>query len=561
MSPLVAAAALPEPVWPDADWDSLHAAALLALQEKQAPALEPWTDHNIHDPGITLLEAALWALADLHYRTANRAWDSWSVEVDAWRGLALATGADRIAGQKALTPPVDADATRAIAGAPSRARAVSDLTGWTASSLPPAGLSATAAAEVVRLLREPALLRAAFEGAAAVGRAVAGAASDAAALAAAAAALDGFAVWPEEVAALVRREQRHRYARRLQDQQGLVLQTLASIPSTTGPGLVNALETLLDVEADDARIALALDPAPRADPELWETAAGETTLWPPHPLQALTCEPVTGTDYRRLLLADHRRLLLEDPAVERAWVVPGLAAGVLWNGQTSTTAYPWRQGAFTFLLEPTSEPADETQFLKDQLIRVLTADNPSELDKPYFDLRTAPDRETPRRLLGDELCAAIVGRCPVVVAGTLELTPTANTVQVLKEARDRLDAFLSADRIAPFEPPDVPGPDLVAPRDLDGPWPRADDAAAYAADPSREDRDTGWQPGSPVRLSELVQLLQTVPGVLGVDGLCAQLDGDTAWQADTLELDPFCVPRFARDCLCTRIADPRECDA
>lgn len=552
MSPLVAAAALPAPVWPDADWDALHDSALLALQEAQAPALEPWTDHNVHDPGITLLEAALWALADLHYRTANRAWDSWSVEIDAWRGLDLATGADRVSAEQALTPPLDSDAAAVIAGAPSRDRAVNDLTGWAA---PPHGtpvLSGAAAAEVVRLLREPALLRAAFDAASAVGQAVAGAVSEAAALAAAAAALDGFDVWPEEVAALVHREQRRRFALRLEDQQDLVLQTLASIPSTTGPGLVTALETLLDVDDGDARLALALDAAPRADPELWETNTGETTLWPPHPLQALTCEPVTRTDYRRLLLAD--------PSVARAWVVPGLAAGVLWNGKTATTAYPWRQGAFTFLLEPSDPNADPTTFLTEQLERVLTADDPSELSKPYFDLRTAPDRETPRRLLGDELCAAIVGRCPVVVAGTLELAPTASTIGVLKEARNRLDGFLSADRLAPFEQPDVPGPALVAPRDLDGPWPRAEDAADFAADPGRESRETGWQPGTPVRLSELVQLLQTIDGVLGVDGLRAQLDGDTAWQADAVELDPFCVPRFARDCLCTRIVDPRQCD-
>lgn len=28
-----------------------------------------WTDHNVHDPGITMLEALIYALLDLGYRT------------------------------------------------------------------------------------------------------------------------------------------------------------------------------------------------------------------------------------------------------------------------------------------------------------------------------------------------------------------------------------------------------------------------------------------------------------------------------------------------------------
>lgn len=556
MSQVVAAATLPAPVWPDADWDALHAAALLSIQEAQAPALEPWTDHNVHDPGITLLEAALWALADLHYRTANRAWDSWPVEVGDWRGIALARGADRALAEAALDDsgqhPVVDRAEKAISAATSRTRAVSDLTGL---ELPgPDPLTGTAAAAVVRLLREPALLRAAYDAANAVAEAVAGAASDEAALAAATAALDGLGMWPEELEALVGREQRRRFARRLQDHQDLIEQTLRATPSTFGEGLLTALETLLGLDEDDARLPLALDPAPRADPELWETATGETTIWPPHPLQALTCEPVTRSDYRRLLLAE--------PDVERAWVLPGLAVGVLWSGKKSTVAFPYREGAFTFLVERSaSAKGSNEKFLRGLLARVLTVDNPAETTKPWLDLRREPDRETPRRLLGDELCAAIVKRCPIVVGGTLELAPTANPKQVLQTARVLLEGFLSADRLAPFEPPDTPGSPLVAPRDLDGPWPRAETAGTYAADPGRESRESGWQPGDPVRVTELIQLLQMIDGVLGVDKLRAQRKEDTAWQTETVELDPYCVPRFDHDCLCTLIVDPRECDA
>jgi hypothetical protein len=546
MSAVVAAATLPVPVTPDADWDTLHAAALLAIQERQAQSLQPWTDHNIHDPGITLLEAALWALADLHYRTATRSFERWSAEPYDWRGVPLATGADRATVQEVLGgilgPASTEPADGIFAASASRTRAIVDLTGRELAGLGP--LSEASAAAIVRLLREPIVLQAALDATPSISEAVAGAATDDDAVAAAVAALDGAGLWPEEVAGLVRRERRRLFSLTLREQRDAILQTIAATPSVT------ELETLLDVGADDALVALSLDSAPRVDPAIWEKSDGATTLWPPHPLQALTCEPVTQTDYRRLLLAH--------PDVARAWVVPGLAEGILWNGNT-TSAFPWRQGAFTFLIEAHDAEAGDATLI-DVLETVLGVDVAPETKKPYYDYRDDPNAMTPRRLLGDELCAALVTRFPVVVAGTLEVGPTANTDQVIADAETFLDAFLSAEKIAPFEPPDIPGPALVAPRDLDGPWPRAEGLASYAADPGRETRETGWQPGEPVRITELTQLLQGIEGVLGVADLRAQHQGDTTWATTALDIGPYSVPEFAGHCLCIRIVDPRECD-
>jgi hypothetical protein len=547
VSAIVAAATLPVPATPDADWDTLHASALLAIQERQALALEPWTDHNIHDPGITLLEAALWALADLHYRTATRSFETWSAEVYDWRGVPLAAATDRPAVQAELEallgPNATAPADDLFAASTSRARAVVDLTGRMVAGIGP--LSGAAAAAIVRLLREPVVLRAAYDSTPALAEAVASAATESGEIAAAVAALDGSGLWPEEIAGLVRRERRRRFALTLRERRDVILQTIATTPD------LGALEALLEIGADDARIALSLEPAPRTDPTMWEQPNGETTLWPPHPLQVLTCEPVTQTDYRRLLLAH--------PGVKRAWVLPGLAKGILWNGKATTKAFPWRQGAFTFLIAP-AKATSNPKVLLSVLGTVLGVDVPAETVKPYYDYRDNPNAMTPRRLLGDELCAAFVKRFPVVVAGTLEVGPSANTDQVLLDAHALLDAFLSDDRVAPFEPPDIPGPAFVAPRDLDGPWPRASGVATYAADPGRETRETGWQPGSAVRVTELVQLLQGIEGVLGVADLRAQRRNSTTWATSSLEIDPYSVPALDGNCLCIRIVDPRECN-
>ena len=46
--------------------------ALFALGMEQVRALSGsvWTDHNLHDPGITILELAAYALTDLTYRAS-----------------------------------------------------------------------------------------------------------------------------------------------------------------------------------------------------------------------------------------------------------------------------------------------------------------------------------------------------------------------------------------------------------------------------------------------------------------------------------------------------------
>ncbi|MBK9017218.1 MAG: hypothetical protein IPM82_25935 [Saprospiraceae bacterium] len=41
-----------------------------ALRRVQELAARTWTDHNLHDPGITILEALAYAITDLGYRTS-----------------------------------------------------------------------------------------------------------------------------------------------------------------------------------------------------------------------------------------------------------------------------------------------------------------------------------------------------------------------------------------------------------------------------------------------------------------------------------------------------------
>ena len=53
------------PLHPAEDWEALRR---IGMDRVRALSGAVWTDHNAHDPGVTLLEALAWAVADLGYR-------------------------------------------------------------------------------------------------------------------------------------------------------------------------------------------------------------------------------------------------------------------------------------------------------------------------------------------------------------------------------------------------------------------------------------------------------------------------------------------------------------
>lgn len=594
---------------PDADFDSLRELALAAIRKTQEDVPEGWTDHNLHDPGITMLEAAVWSIADLHYRTEEREgqFDGWSAELSAWRGSGLARGeATRAAAATVLRDHLE-EAQRIQSEASSRSRAIVGLT--RRFSIP-----ASAASSVARVLREPLLLRAVLDRSGAVARAIEEDSENP--RRAVAAAVEDLGLWPEEVDALIARERRRRLVDVLRTSADEVRAIVETAPHASGARA--ALEARFDLTPDQSWLALALHPCPPVPASFWESAPGATGLWPPHPLQMRTCEPATGEDYRRLLL--------NTAGVKRAWVLKGLAPGIRWDGEEQKTSLPHRQGALTFLVEPDQQElkalgaplaSADRAFLSLCLQRALAGQRGlSEQARPFPDYRENVDDDTPRRLLGDEIGAALLTACGVVVKGTLEIASNASGERVLRRAEDLLEGFLSSDRISPLERPAASLSRLSCPEDLDGPWPMLVEAAVTApvfgstrgrayhdahegvaaqivwSSPEEAQRagrracgickppqasagatttawypreqtpePGGWPPGEPIHVSEVVQLLQQVPGVLGVDGLALQAadDPEGDWESETLTLDAFCVPRYERHCLCLQVFNPQDC--
>jgi hypothetical protein len=563
---------------PDAGFDDLRAQALASVQEAQA-GVSRWTDHNLHDPGITLLEAALYAIADLHYRIETRSFAGWAFEARPWRGLDPVRGADLQAVADFFAVPANSTIARdGFARAASRSRAAVDLAA-SADLERPNGttltLSRAAAGAIVGTLRERELRRALLDRTGPLEAAIAGAASTSGARAIAGRLVEDLALWPEEIDALLAAVARRRLLRILRGRSDELRGRVDT--ATTAANAIAALQdpfaedagTELRLTSAEAELALGQHPCPPVDPEQWEDADGATRLWPPNPVQARTCEPVTAADYRRLALAA--------PGVERAWVIKGVGRGIAWDGSIQSTPRPYRRGALTIVFEPAGgtlksyaagvSPSDQT-LLVGLMRHVLGGPTgSSELDPgshEYPDYRTTYRDASPRRLLGDELSAGLLRTFPVVVRGVLEIVPTASSALVLSRAEQLLRAFLSPKRISPLEPAAPPATPLVCPEEIDGPWPRGGDVRAFLADPDGLRVERGWRPGDPVRASELVQLLHEVPGVAGVAELDVQRDGEGvgSWhkelRAPGNDAD-FCVPTFARHCLCVRLVEPQEC--
>lgn len=524
------------PVAPDADWEIVRVRLMAALAATAA-----WTDHNAIEPGVTLAEAAAFGLADLHYRTATRP-SAWPLEVAAWEPAAgrhwhatlppgeLAALADVLAAPapgsipgsvaEVLEPLVQACAS------PGEALALLGHAPWAGTFTAPQTTVA------VTLLRSGLVRRVAHELTDVVAVAVdveriAGGTVAERDTRAATALAAGLALWPDELAAVVRRERRRRSSDALLEHLDAIL------AATTAPAATAVRDdlTAADLSAEEVDLAMAAAAVPLgALPEDLEKTGGASRVWPPHPLQSLTCEPVTAADYARRARAH--------PEVRRAWAVPGRLAGIGWDGRP-VPADPPAQGAVTLVVE---RAAGSTGPVADFLTAVLRTAIGTEVEQPHPTwLDTDP--LDPRRMIGDEVGATLLRVCPVVLQGRLVTGVGADRAATVGDALARVAAHFAAGR-----PESRPAP--AAGPLIDGPWPRTDQPA------------DGWTPGEAIRFTEVVTALAGDPAVLGVERLAIRAGGGPFVEsaAGFVPLDPDCVPGLADvQCLRVRLTLTAEC--
>jgi hypothetical protein len=406
---------------------------------------------------------------------------------------------------------------------------------------------------MVRLARQPAVLRAALDLRPVVAGAIDDArrrkrgererVSDAAAVRAALRfVLDTEGLWDEELDDLIRLEMRRRRA----DQLGGLAEQIRS-DSQAGTDIITWLETLydelagLDTDPGDvvgfALAGLAYHPCPTGwAPEGFELPNGSSRIWPPHALQTRLTEPVTGNDYAGLARSH--------PSVDRAWTLPGRYAGIGWDGVAVDTDEPEALGAVTIVVDPKDgQPEDDVAFLREVLGTLAGPGELAEADHPFQPYRADLGAQTPRRMICDEVGAALIRRCGVVVKAVLHVAVGAvdDRSIPIDAAAARMDAYFAVGR--PESQPDTSGP-RRCPTDLDGPWPLASPAPA------------GWIPGEPVRLTELIEVLSDDPYVLGVEDVQIRLESTDEWfpvdgseQPLEFAIDAICVPELAAHCV------------
>lgn len=492
-------------VEPDADWETVRARVMAGLA---AAVPEASSDHNPVDPGVTLVELAAFGLADLHYRVAERLFDAWPLEVRGWEPDAerswhatLPQGSlTAIAAALASPGPTSAiELEPLIRACPSRAEATALMSKapWSAAF----GVEHRPA--VIALMRARLVRQVAQEQAHVVAEAVAAQRSSADPVAvrdarAAAELAYALPLWDEEIAAVVRRE------RRRLSQEALVarLAEVRAATAATAPALRAALAA---DDLDPAEVDVAMAAAPlRAEtlPEGLEDPQGRAHVWPPHPIQALTCEPVTADDYARRARAH--------PSVRRAWAVPGRLEGIAWNGLPTGTlpaiAVDEDAAAVTLVVERVAElAADPGEFLRDVL---RTAIGP-EAGAPFMDWRAEVDTLEPRRVICDEVGASLLATAPVLVKGTLITGIGVDRDAVINDIRVRISALFADGRPESR----APAPERV----VDGPWPRIDQPPG------------GWIPGDPIRFTEVIEAIVADPKVWGVEELGMKVEGGPAF--------------------------------
>jgi hypothetical protein len=475
--PLIAPAATS----PDADYDGLRAAIVARIAELAGAT---WTDQNEVDPGITLAEVAAWGLADAHYRVSMRGLDSWPLSLllaAPSPRLPDPTQAADIAGALSEgTPPAAWDLVEQVERASTRGEAQGLIVDHDLTTV-----EADMAADLLRrdIVRRAALDRSATVHAA-VDEAAAGlpAGTSRAEVDTAAVRLlrqdpDLAGLWPDEVAALVARERERRAVAAVTEAApALRSATTDAELATIVDGLVN-----LGVPAAVADLAMALSPHPGGHaPEYWEDDDGATRVWPPTPDQSLRCEPVTGEDY-----AARARAV---SGVRRAWAVAGALPGIAWHGGRTVVTDRW--GTVTLLVERSGGTETDDDFLRRLLAEVL-----GEAAAPWSAVGA-------RRMLGDEVGAALVRHHPVTVSAVLHTPVGVDTTAVVAGARARVAAYLGTGR--PHRRAAATGPGR-------GPWPDAPQPL------------TGWEPGEAIPVTELVQVLADDPVVLGVSDVSASV--------------------------------------
>jgi len=535
----------PRAIAPDRDWQSLRDEAMGELRDSA------WTDHNVSDPGVTLLEAGLLSVAEAHARTAMARFDLSPVASAMWRDhpgasdidlpittsstAALAAGlADHLVTAQALVAEVP-DRPEAVAALASNA----DL-GWS----PDLALAA------VHILRRTVFNRAALDLSGAVDAAIDAVGPE---QASALLRLDpGFdQLWDAELLDLLELRRRRRLVERIRQVQTALRETItrADVDALLLPTDDPADEPADEIVNDASRgAAFALARCPEVGPETFEAEDGATLVWPPTAIQTRTVEPVIEADYVRLALGVD--------GVRRAWVRRGHTDGLGWNCEPITEPVD-HPGTLTILVEADTDAAPGSLVLEQQVLEALadptddlSAGELAEVTHPYALYRDDLTRATPRRMIGDELAVTRLSICQIEVRSAIHIA--VGTVDdrdaVIAEALARVGELFRNGRPESQRPTAA---DVNCPQDIDGPWP----IPAHAA--------PGWIPGEAIRFNEVVERLADSPDILGVTDVALRHDGD--WyqpgpdEIAELALSPTCVPELAPGhCLRVHFVLPEE---
>ena len=491
----------------DLDFDELLHKAIDRIQKLAGEELR-WTDYNLHDPGLTLLEAILWAMSDLRYRTDIRA--HWNRRICFESPLALC---------------VEAAPTKFPIEENDRSRLASTRRLWLQFALDyfdqAYSVSQQTDSNPKRTEQLPEL-QSRLQG---LWDSLEHNVNDRTEPSPPSKYLPPIDIWTHRIRAW----------------------SLDSLPNELKERLFELRNDAAQSESDDAhaqvdaQVKQTLGWCPsRAEilasgirkevaPDQCEDDRGGALVWPPLPTQMLSVAPCLADDYAARLQAHWHHHGTGEVHPSRLWVVTGRACGITWDGQPVQTPVIDLPGTVSLLVDPEGRyhqgksvsqqvASEQRKGFLDHCRRAFYDQAPCVADsRRYWNHEDILSGVEIHRTLCDEVCVGIVGRKLLHLRIRVLIDPSFHKENIRKEVSDVIS---------------------------DGLYFGFKEQRAFGYELANLDRRVGWLPNLVVRPTEIRNAILHVVGVEQITDLSMSLDdgADKSWTGDAVALPAYTVP-------------------
>lgn len=271
--------------------------------------------------------------------------------------------------------------------------------------------------------------------------------------------------------------------------------------------------TGIQITEDEQVVLLSRMDGMPISPGYFENESGLSRIWPPHPSQVLSNTPVTHEDYLTFLV---RRLNQNKKRVRQLWMTHGAVAGLRWDGNRNEQDQVDCLRALSVLVLP--EPGDGEDLANMswnqevlQECRQSMLKEESQKKHSWWGSGDFADARGIGRQLCDELYFGFIKICNVDVYGEILLKPGQPSVDLQQRVQEVLERLIH---------PSGKLAESIDERGYDSAW-----QEYYSVEKiSFEKILHGWNPGEDIDLAILEKTIRSVGGIEDVRHLRVRID-------------------------------------